>query len=65
MRPRDVIKQIEALGWTQDRVHSGHHVFKHPTLRGTLVVPVSSGDMRSGLAKWILSQARRGVKGFR
>ena len=39
MHSRDLIKEVEALGWVQARKRGSHVVLKHPTLKGNLSVP--------------------------
>lgn len=57
MSSRELIKAIEAAGWTLDRVSGSHHAFRHPTRPGTLVVPHPKKDLGVGLVRKLLKQA--------
>ncbi|MBF0334636.1 MAG: type II toxin-antitoxin system HicA family toxin [Alphaproteobacteria bacterium] len=57
MKSADVIRLLEADGWTLDRVRGSHHVFKHPAKPGIVVAPHPTKDLGTGLVKAILQQA--------
>ena len=59
MKVRDVIREVEALGWKLDHWRGDHRVFRHPTLKGNVVVPGHLGDdIASGTLSNIRKQAR-------
>ena len=57
MRSAHLIREIMAVGWALDRVRGSHHVFKHPSLPGHVVVPHPKKDMGKGLVAAIRKQA--------
>lgn len=55
---RDIIAEVEADGWVLDRTRGSHRIFKHPTKRGTVVIPGHPNtDMPPGTANSIRKQA--------
>ncbi len=57
MKSADVIRELEAAGWMLDRVRGSHHVFKHPSKAGIVVVPHPKKDLGKGLVTAIRKQA--------
>jgi predicted RNA binding protein YcfA (HicA-like mRNA interferase family) len=59
MKALDLIKLLEQNGWYLERSACGsHRIFKHPTIKGTIVVPVhGKKDLGIGLLNTILKQA--------
>lgn len=57
MNSRDLIAELLAVGWKLDRVNGSHHMFKHPSKPGTLVVPHPKKDLGRGLVQAIRRQA--------
>ncbi len=57
MTSTDLIREIKKAGWVLDRVQGSHHVFKHPTRPGIVVVPHPKKDLGRGLVKAIRKQA--------
>jgi predicted RNA binding protein YcfA (HicA-like mRNA interferase family) len=57
MKSADLIRELKAAGWTLDRVRGSHHVFKHPTKPGIIVVPHPKKDLGVGLVAAIRGQA--------
>jgi len=57
MRSTDVIKQLEAAGWTLRSVKGSHHVFRHPDRPGHISVPHPKKDLGAGLVHKLLKQA--------
>jgi len=57
MKSADVIRELEAAGWMLDRVRGSHHVFKHPSKAGIVVVPHPKKDLGKGLVAAIRKQA--------
>jgi predicted RNA binding protein YcfA (HicA-like mRNA interferase family)/predicted RNase H-like HicB family nuclease len=48
MKPRDVIRILEADGWRELRTKRSHKQFRHPTKPGKVTVPVHGGhDIKS------------------
>lgn len=43
MKPREVIRALEAAGWREVRAKGSHRQFRHPTKPGTVTVAVHSG----------------------
>lgn len=60
MSSRDLIADLKAAGWRLDRVSGSHHVFKHDSRTGIVVVPHPKKDLGVGLVKAIRKQA--GIK---
>jgi predicted RNA binding protein YcfA (HicA-like mRNA interferase family) len=57
MRSADIIKRLEAGGWTLRGVRGSHHVFTHPSRPGHISVPHPKKDLGVGLAQKLLKQA--------
>jgi len=57
MNSRELIKQLEADGWTLRSVKGSHHVFVHPHKPGHLSVPHPKKDMGIGIVRALLKQA--------
>lgn len=57
MKSADLIKELTSDGWQLDRVRGSHHVFKHPTKPGHIVVPHPKKDLGKGLIGAIRKQA--------
>lgn len=57
MRSADLIRDLEADGWSLQRVRGSHHVFRHPTKPGIVVVPHPKKDLGTGLVAAIRKQA--------
>jgi predicted RNA binding protein YcfA (HicA-like mRNA interferase family) len=49
MKSADLIRELTAAGWVQDRVRGSHYVFKHPSRPGHVVVPHPKKDLGVGL----------------
>lgn len=60
MKPKDLLKILEADGWQVERVRGSHHILKHPTKPGHPVIPMHNKDMKPGTFNSILKQA--GIK---
>jgi predicted RNA binding protein YcfA (HicA-like mRNA interferase family) len=52
-----LIAELQAAGWQLERVRGSHHVFKHPTRPGIVVVPHPKKDLGRGLVAAIKRQA--------
>jgi predicted RNA binding protein YcfA (HicA-like mRNA interferase family) len=62
VRSADLIRELTAAGWVLDRVRGdrvrgSHHVFKHPSRPGPVVVPHPKKDLGTGLVAAIRKQA--------
>ena len=57
MKSVALIRELEAAGWVLDRVRGSHHVFRHPTRPGRVVVPHPKKDLGTGLVAAIRKQA--------
>jgi predicted RNA binding protein YcfA (HicA-like mRNA interferase family) len=55
---REIKRRLEREGWVVERVHGSHHVFKHSTLRETIVLPHPKKDLGQGLVRAIYKQAK-------
>ena len=61
MKAREVIKAIEAAGWSEARTTGSHKQFKHPMLPGLVTVPMhGSADLKLAVLRSIEKQS--GVK---
>lgn len=54
---RNVIKALEADGWTLKRVTGSHHHFMHPTKAGIVTVPHPKQDLPVGTLRSIEKQS--------
>lgn len=54
MKPKELIKKIEKLGWKLDRIHGSHHIYKKDD--ETISIPVHNTDMKPGLLNNILKK---------
>jgi predicted RNA binding protein YcfA (HicA-like mRNA interferase family) len=61
MNSAALIRILRADGWALDRIRGSHHVFKHPSKPGLIVVPHPKKDLGKGLAAAIRKAA--GVEG--
>ena len=58
MKARDVIKRLEKDDWYLKRINGSHHIFRHPTKPGIVVVAQHGAkDIPEGTLKVILKQA--------
>jgi predicted RNA binding protein YcfA (HicA-like mRNA interferase family) len=55
--PGKMISLISKDGWILDHVVGSHHIFKHKTKPGNVVVPKHTGILAKGTANNILKQA--------
>ena len=52
-----LIRELENAGWILNRVRGSHHVFRHATRPGLIVVPHPKKDLGFGLIAAIRKQA--------
>lgn len=57
MKPKELIRILEADGWQLMRVRGSHHMYKHPIKIGMLIVPYNTNDMKLGTVNQILKDA--------
>lgn len=57
MKSKDIVKMLKKDGWYLDRVNGSHHVFKHKSKTGRVIVPHPKPDLPIGTYKSILKQA--------
>lgn len=57
MNSRELLKQLEADGWTLRGVKGSHHVFVHPVKTGHIRIPHPKKDMGIGIVGKLLKQA--------
>ncbi|MBC7636532.1 MAG: type II toxin-antitoxin system HicA family toxin [Acetobacteraceae bacterium] len=57
MKSVDMVRELRAAGWVLDRVRGSHHVFKHQSRSGNIVVPHPKKDLGIGLVAAIRKQA--------
>ena len=57
MKSADLIRELTKSGWVLDRVRGSHHVFRHPSRPGIVVVPHPKKDLGTGLVAKIRKQA--------
>jgi len=51
------MRELEAAGWILDRIRGSHHVFKHPSKAGIVVIPHPKKDLGKRLVAAIRKQA--------
>jgi len=57
MRSKDLVRVIEKDGWKLQRIKGSHHIYKHPTKPGRLVIPHPKSELPVGTLKSILKDA--------
>ena len=57
MTSTDLIRDMKQTVWRLDRANGSHHVFKHPSRPGHVVVPHPKKELGLGLVKAIRRQA--------
>jgi predicted RNA binding protein YcfA (HicA-like mRNA interferase family) len=57
MKSVDLIRELVKAAWTLDRVRGSHHVFRHPSRPGIIVIPHPKKDLGKGLVAKIRKQA--------
>ncbi|MBT9559495.1 MAG: type II toxin-antitoxin system HicA family toxin [Myxococcales bacterium] len=53
----ELLHELQHAGWTISRVRGSHHVMKHPTRPGLVVLPHPKKDLGIGLVRAIRRQA--------
>jgi predicted RNA binding protein YcfA (HicA-like mRNA interferase family) len=54
---RDIIRRLQADGWTLVRVKGSHHVFRHAASGDIIVVPHPKKDLGKGLIQKLYREA--------
>ena len=57
MKPKDLIKILQADGWYIERVAGSHHILKHTDKVGMAIIPLHNKDLKPGTLNNILKQA--------
>ncbi len=57
VRPKELIRVLERLGFVLRRQTGSHAIFRHPETKNIAVVPMHPGDIKRGLLRGILKQA--------
>ncbi len=57
MSSKELIKQLNKLGWQEVRIKGSHHLFKHPNKDYLITVLHPKRDLPIGTAQKILKQA--------
>ncbi len=57
MKSIEIIKALKKDGWKIDRIKGSHHVFKHESKKGIVVVPHPKKDIPIGTYNSIAKQA--------
>ena len=57
MRPKEVMKLLAKNGWKVVRVTGSHHIHQHPTLPGSISVPLHNKEMATGTLEAIFKAA--------
>ena len=57
MSSKELIKQLNKLGWQEVRIKGSHHQFKHPNKDYLITVPHPKRDLPKETAQKILKQA--------
>jgi len=53
----ELTREMQRAGWRLDRVNGSHHIYKHPSRPGIVVVPHPKKNLGLGLVKAIRRQA--------
>jgi predicted RNA binding protein YcfA (HicA-like mRNA interferase family) len=53
----DIKRRLEQDGWVLVRISGSHHVFKHPVIRDTVILPHPKKDLGLGLVRNIYRKA--------
>ena len=57
IKPKDLLKTLEADGWYVERIQGSHHILKHNARPSMVVVPLHNKDLKPGTLNSILKQA--------
>ena len=54
VKPRELIRALEKVGWRLDRTRGSHRILVHPVLRKAVPVPAHNRDLKPGTLAGIL-----------
>ncbi len=57
VKPQELIRALERVGWQLDRIRGSHHVMVHVEQRRALTVPVHNRELKAGTLAAILRSA--------
>jgi predicted RNA binding protein YcfA (HicA-like mRNA interferase family) len=57
VKSADLMRELVQHGWVLDRVRGSHHVFRHSSRPGIVVIPHPRKDLGKGLVTKIRKQA--------
>ena len=57
VKPKELIKILEADGWQLQRIHGSHYIYKHPDKVGLITLPLHNKDLKIGTLNQILKIA--------
>lgn len=57
VKPKDLVKVLEKLGFVSRRQTGSHLILRHPLTKKITTVPIHSKDIKRGLLFGILKQA--------
>jgi predicted RNA binding protein YcfA (HicA-like mRNA interferase family) len=58
VKSSELIKKLEANGWTLERINGSHHQFKHPDFAVLVTVPHPRKDIKLGTLRQIMKDAK-------
>lgn len=56
MKPKELIKQLQAQGWRIERIQGSHYIMKHDEKKAMTVIPNHNKDLKPGTLHNILKQ---------
>jgi len=54
IKPRELIRALQKVGWQLNRTRGSHHILVHPTIGKAVAVPVHNRDLKAGTLAGIL-----------
>ncbi len=57
MKPKELLKLLQADGWAIDRIRGSHYILKHSEKPGRPTIPMHNKDLKPGTYNSILKQA--------
>ena len=57
MKSADLIREVEAVGWTLNRIRGSHHIFRHANRPGHVTMPHPKKNLGKGLLASVRKQA--------
>ncbi len=64
LKPKDVVKRFQKLGFVKDRQTGSHVILYHPKNKQRAVIPFHVKDLKKGTLKTILNQTGVSVEDF-